>query len=658
MYIFMRTLSVDPIGALLSSFIFTFNGYFMAHLYAGHLSFVQNYIWIPLIFLLFYRFIQTMAFKYALISGLILGIQILGGFPQIAFYTILGILAFGFFHSVLFLKSHSLKNALRLIMGMGIIICVGGALSAIQILPTLEFINLSTRAGGLSYSFATYDSLHPKELLSFLIPDIFGNVVDETYWRSHVGTHFWESCGYVGIIPFFLFFLKTRDRSLNLVRFFFIILVIVSLFFALGKFNPLYPFIYKLPGFNSFRIPAQIIFLYVFGISVISGVGLTQWHREDVLLNRGIVIFIMLVGIFLLFFLVSFHHFQNYFFLNLFKYFAEGPIRHENFDNIYDRMRMGIERGGLLFFSSALLFLMKKNKRVGHNFFGIIVIIILMLDLGLFSIQFIKPYEFITHSDKQNIINQLNRNPFKGRVVTLTPQFLPNDGLTYGFPSVLGYDPLMLKRYVYYFQASQNRLHDDHVVNLRLIREPSVKFMQMLNVTQIVQAEQIAKLEKSIPYVTFVNSKVIRSSDEILSFMKGKNFNPREMVVLENDYPHQIIDTLKGEKFKFSFSVVEYENEKIRIKTSVDRPGYLVLSEIFYPGWKAKVNGQEAPILPGNYLFRVIPLKKGDYEVDLYFVSWPFRIGATISLFTFLCSLLFLWKAFRSPSAMKEKIDI
>ena len=50
MYVFMRSLSISKLGSFLSAFIFIFNGYFMGHLYAGHLSFVQNYIWIPLIF--------------------------------------------------------------------------------------------------------------------------------------------------------------------------------------------------------------------------------------------------------------------------------------------------------------------------------------------------------------------------------------------------------------------------------------------------------------------------------------------------------------------------------------------------------------------------------------------------------------------------------
>lgn len=385
MYLFMRSLSVSRRGAFLSAFIFTFNGYFMAHLYAGHLSFVQAYIWIPLVFYFLYRFTQTIRFYWAVSAGLTLGIQILGGFPQLSFYTILAIMGFGFYFITISFKNHPIKMVFNIGLGLIIIVCIGFGLSAVQLLPTLEFTRLSTRAGGLDYAFATYDSLNPKELLSFLIPDIFGNVVDQTYWRSQVVWHFWERCGYVGIITFFLIFFKTKDSSVKRLRLFFLILSLFSLFLALGKFNPLYPVIYKLPGFNSFRIPAQIIFLYSFGIAVMSGMGLTLWQEKAPLLTKGFVVFFTSVGIILLLLLVILHYFHYYFFSFLFENFTEGPIRHLNLDGIYGRIRSGVDKAGLLFFASALLFLMRKNRRIGQKIFGIFVISILMMDLGIFG---------------------------------------------------------------------------------------------------------------------------------------------------------------------------------------------------------------------------------------------------------------------------------
>jgi len=645
MYGFMRTLSVSPAGSFISAAIFTFNGYFMGHLYAGHLSFVQSYVWIPLIFRFLYRFVQTGRFKDAVIAGLVLGIQILGGFPQIAFYAILGTLVFVLFHGVILLRSRLYRDASRLALGLVVILCAGFALASIEILPTMEFTGLSTRAGGVSYDFATYDSLHPKELLSFLIPDIFGNVVDETYWRTSEGWHFWETCGYVGILPLFLIFTKTESRSIRRLRGFFMMLIVLSLLLAFGRHNPLYPIIYKLPGFNSFRIPAQIIFLYVFGFAVVSGMGMHRMQEDEWQFNRGFVPFFALIGILLLFLLLSLSFFPYYFFFHLFRYFAEGPIKEATMAGLYERISISLDKGALLFLGASLLVVIRKSNRLSPRAFSILASAIVMLDLYLFGAQFIKPHEFVTPPTKQNIVAQLSRDSAQGRVVTMSEPFKANDGLQYRFPSILGYDPLILRRYLHYIQSSQNYPICDHVVSLAWINDPGAKLLKMLGVRQMVLDGQVTDLDNVVPYVHLVNDAVIMPSDKILPFMRSDEFDPQRMVVFEPEYRSNIISGNESETFRGSCSIVEYGSENIRINTSSNQPGYLVLSEVFYPGWKATVDGKRVEVLCGNYLFRVISLDKGEHEVRLYFVSWPFRIGALVSLLTLAGSLWFiLWR--------------
>ncbi len=85
MFAFMRTIAVSAAGSFVAALVFSINGFFIGHLYAGHLTFVQTYIWIPLVFLFLNRFAQSRTLAPAVWAGLLLGIQILGGFPQIAF---------------------------------------------------------------------------------------------------------------------------------------------------------------------------------------------------------------------------------------------------------------------------------------------------------------------------------------------------------------------------------------------------------------------------------------------------------------------------------------------------------------------------------------------------------------------------------------------
>ncbi len=69
--------------------------------------------------------------------------------------------------------------------------------------------------------------------------------------------------------------------------------------------------------------------------------------------------------------------------------------------------------------------------------------------------------------------------------------------------------------------------------------------------------------------------------------------------------------------------------------------GFLVMSEINYPGWKAYVNGKEVSILTGHYIFRVLPLPKGNHGVLLKFDPDSFRMGLIISVGSILFFLLF-----------------
>jgi hypothetical protein len=649
MYVFMREIPISPKASFFSAIVFSFNGFFMGHLYAGHLSFVQNYIWIPIIYLFLHRFVRRRHFRDAVIAGLFLGIQILGGFPQIAFYSILGILCFGLFYGTHYIVDSSKKDGFYIFFGLIVIICTGFGFAAVQVLPTLEFTQLSTRAGGVDYAFATYESLHPKELLAFLLPDIFGNAVDQTYWRSRETWHFWETCGYVGILPLMLLFIKAEDRSTRRLRLFFLLLIALSLFLALGKYNPLYPIIYKLPGFNSFRIPAQIIFLYVLGIAVVSGIGMDRIFKGEWQTNRGFIPFFLLLGLILLFFVIGLILFPYDLFFHLFRYFADGPVTHANMADLYGRMSSSIYKGALIFFGASLLFFMLKRKRIYPSILIILFPAMVVADLYLFGSGFIQPYQFNNSSEKKRVVEELMRSPAKERIVTLSDMFKTNDGLRYGFPSILGYDPLIIRRYVHYVLSSQNWTPVDHVVKLGRVDKPGAKLLKLLHLKKVVYDSGIVVLDNEIPYAHIVNQAVIKPLDEVLPFMKSSEFDPMTMVVFEPRYQPLLFSPTGDGASEGSYKILEYNHENIRLSVSTSNPGYLILSEISYPGWKATVDGEETDILQGNFLFRVIPLQKGEHEVHMFYVSWPFRIGLIVSLLTLAASLWFIvWSRNRS----------
>jgi len=209
--------------------------------------------------------------------------------------------------------------------------------------------------------------------------------------------------------------------------------------------------------------------------------------------------------------------------------------------------------------------------------------------------------------------------------------------LQYRFPSVLGYDPLMLKRYADYVLSSQGYPPSQHVVNLSGIHDPEAKLLKLLNVSQVVAEGRLRSVDPEVSYANFVNGVVIKPREEILAYMKSDSYDPKHQVVLEKtDVAYQPPGSLGTDAPVASCTVTGYASDRIILKTRSNSAGYLVLSEVFYPGWTAKVDGREGDILSGNYLFRVIPIEKGEHEVTLRFVSWPFRVGGMISLATLI----------------------
>jgi hypothetical protein len=170
----------------------------------------------------------------------------------------------------------------------------------------------------------------------------------------------------------------------------------------------------------------------------------------------------------------------------------------------------------------------------------------------------------------------------------------------------------------------------------------------MLNVKYAISSDsRILKLKDHMPRAFFVREAVTMPSEKVLDFMMSEDFDPKKMVVFENTQLGDRLSSLpigprgkqvndKDHRRIFEddsegFQIIEYGNTRIDLRVSTNHDGYLILSEINYPGWTAYVNGRKATLLTGNYIFRVLPLSKGDYDIVIRFEPTSFKIGLMIS---------------------------
>jgi hypothetical protein len=133
-----------------------------------------------------------------------------------------------------------------------------------------------------------------------------------------------------------------------------------------------------------------------------------------------------------------------------------------------------------------------------------------------------------------------------------------------------------------------------------------------------------------------------------LSQMIHQPFQPDQEVILADDTAAQSTG-LPGERGGHgTASVTTYGSNDVQVHTSADADAWLVLSDTFYPGWTATVDGQPTSVLRGDVLFRVVPVPAGEHTVEFRFAPRSIMIGLAISLVCLVCLLAALGISGRS----------
>jgi hypothetical protein len=95
--------------------------------------------------------------------------------------------------------------------------------------------------------------------------------------------------------------------------------------------------------------------------------------------------------------------------------------------------------------------------------------------------------------------------------------------------------------------------------------------------------------------------------------------------------------------------MLEQSPTHYRMKLARKNPGWLVISQARYPGWKARIGGKEVPLLRANYAFDAIELPAGESEIEFSYEPLSFRLGLWISALSAFVGLLLLARLARSP---------
>ena len=140
--------------------------------------------------------------------------------------------------------------------------------------------------------------------------------------------------------------------------------------------------------------------------------------------------------------------------------------------------------------------------------------------------------------------------------------------------------------------------------------------------------------------------------------MKKPSFDPRKAAVVEN-LPAELTRLINqhGQPISFTTGKTETVNSgQLNVSVEAEAPGLLVVSDQYYPGWIAYVDGKPAPIYAVNGILRGVYLEKGRHVIQFKYRPLSFMVGALISTILFLFVLAMLIKR-RKGNEVVNKVD-
>jgi hypothetical protein len=141
-------------------------------------------------------------------------------------------------------------------------------------------------------------------------------------------------------------------------------------------------------------------------------------------------------------------------------------------------------------------------------------------------------------------------------------------------------------------------------------------------------------------------ARAAQDQEQALQFMVSDSFDPAVEVILEG-YGSQSDGDCSDTGAEGTVELVSELPGMLVFRVLADQPGWLLLSDVWYPGWHATVDGVEAPLLRADYLFRSVQIPIGDHRVRIDYRPSSFYLGLALSLITLLVVFGFEFKSRR-----------
>ena len=542
--------------------------------------------------------------------------------------------------------------AIRRVLIAGGAAALGLALAAVQFLPFYAYLDYAARGVARGYEYATSYSMPPEEMLNFYLPHFSGFIED--YWgRNPIKLHSEYVGAVVLLVAGLAFGASGRRREL----WFWGVAGLVATLVALGGHTPFYRLWYLLPMMKVVRAPAMIFFIAQLAIAVFAAIGVERLLREGA--KRG---YLIGWGVFAVVILVL----AGGGALTSIAQSIAPPERYALVDRNSGALIGGALRSFLFVALAIGVVWAGASKRLSGM--GVAAALVALAAADLWTVErryfrFSPPAHELYASDPT--IEYLKALEEPGRVMAFSlsprggpdapdPVFSGDALMVHRVRAVTGHQGNELQRWVELagakspaigpslFQREFRRLANVRfwLVDRELPPEhpqlPGMRFIRRVGPVRNASGNEVWLFELDEPNPAAWVAPLIAEApaDAIRSTVMNPSFDVRRAALFDSSDAVQGRAVSGAPEPVATRARVSYPAPH-QIRAELDQPApegsALIVSENWYPGWSATVDGRPATVARADYTLIGVPLTAGARRVELSFADPNYARGKIIT---------------------------
>ena len=707
MYYFGLTLRLSRLAAAAGGLIFAFSGFFLVSTVFPMI--LATAAWLPFLLAIVERVVQASCTAEALplrlrlraplpwviLGSTAVGFLFLAGHVEFFYYTLLIAGAYVIYRAAGAFLSSRRWRALGIFCGaLGLMLALGCAMGAVQVIPLFETVTRNFREGSATYEQIVGWAFPPRQVLTFFIPDFFGNPTHHGYvdlysgqwvsaWQNTLGearnTIFWgvknyvEAGSYLSILSLLLAVLGVASRPRGR-AWFFAGLGLFSLTLVFGL--PTYRLLYALPGIKQLHSPFRWIFAYTVCAAVLGALGvqsLVQAFREGrwPRLATSLGTASMLVGMSSAAAVAALRLWPGILLPLVQQAVQRLALAPETFAD--GRMFASYQARNLLLFGicavgAGAVLLAPRLRRCGAPLhrqvwpYALLAVLVLDPSAWLRGFTAVSDPAILQIQPASIQYLQQQTGPFRITVYdTRDAKPLPaNTNMFYGLQDVRGYDSIIPKTYAEVMRlVGPQELEYNQIARLRRPESLGSPLLDLLNVRYVLSQEEIDRPDYTLVHESEL--KVYRRESalprafvvfQVRSFADRRdlldalpNADLARMALLEEQVANW--QPPAGNPAPPAVEIVDYGSNEVRLRVDMPASGWLILGDNYFPGWVAyatpegSTREQALTVYRADGTVRAVQLGPGLQTVRFKYAPGSVKTGLFLS-FMAVVSLLLL----------------